>query len=154
MFLQATPGSPEEHRMRAARAKMLIATVTIAAAATVLAVAGMSKDWVYYLDVDEYVAADHEGRRVRLHGLVGAQDLDVNPARLNATFDLMGDQTTLRIAYRGVVPDQFQAGREVVVEGTVDESGVMHADTLLTKCASKYEEGEAPHADPREKEAG
>ena len=28
--------------------------------------------------------------------------------------------------------------------------GVFHADTLLTKCASKYEsaDGEAPHADP------
>ena len=54
-----------------------------------------------------------------------------------------------------VVPDTFQADREVVVEGTLDESGVFRADTLLTKCASKYESdgGQAPHADPRDAES-
>lgn len=140
--------------MRAARTKMLVATVTIAAAATVLAVAGMSKDWVYYLSVDEYSSVEHQGRRVRLHGTVSDQAFEVAPAQLTASFDLQGEQTTLRVVFNGVVPDQFKVGREVVVEGTVDEAGVMQADTLLTKCASKYEEGEAPHGDPRAKEAG
>ena len=54
---------------------------------------------------------------------------------------------------RADVPD-FGPGDTVrahvkVVEGTRDAKGVFCADTLMTKCASKYESGgEAPHADP------
>ena len=136
--------------MRTARVKALVATVVIGGAATVLAVTGMSRDWVYYLPVDEYVASpEHQGRRVRLHGIVGRDDVAVDPVSLTAEFDLVGTSSRLRVAYRGVVPDQFQPDREVVVEGAVDETGVLRADTLLTKCASKYRDGEAPHADPR-----
>jgi cytochrome c-type biogenesis protein CcmE len=42
------------------------------------------------------------------------------------------------VRYRGPVPDLFGAGRQVVVEGTMSD-GVLEADVLLTKCASKYE---------------
>ena len=39
----------------------------------------------------------------------------------------------------------FQAGAEVIVEGQQDAAGVFQADTLLTKCASKYEEMPKDH---------
>jgi len=37
-----------------------------------------------------------------------------------------------------VVPDNFAEDREVVVEGHLGTSGVFQADTLLTRCESKY----------------
>ena len=134
------------------RIKLVIAGAALGLAATLLAVAGARDGWVYYLSVDEYLAAetDHADRRVRLHGVVGEANFSARPAELAAEFDLLGEQGVMPIAFEGVVPDQFKIGHEVVVEGRCDERGVFHADTLLTKCASKYEStgGEAPHADP------
>jgi cytochrome c-type biogenesis protein CcmE len=134
------------------RLKLTAAGVAIAIAVTFLAVAGIREGWVYYLPVDEFVAGDtYHDQRVRLHGTVAADNLDVASAMLTAGFDLLGEQRRLRVQYEGVIPDMFQADREVVVEGRLDETGVFRADTLLTKCASKYEpgDGEAPHADPQ-----
>ena len=41
------------------------------------------------------------------------------------------------VAYRGSVPDLFKSGREVVVEGKLS-GGTFVADSLVTKCPSKY----------------
>jgi cytochrome c-type biogenesis protein CcmE len=52
---------------------------------------------------------------------------------------------TVQVLYRGVVPDTFQAGREIVVTGKM-EGGTFVAkrDTLLTKCPSKFESKKSP----------
>lgn len=141
--------------MRPMRAKLIVGGLALAAAVTVLAVAGMRAGWVYFLPVDQFLQDDdYHGQRVRLHGVVGEANLQVDPVHLRASFDLCGDSSQLRVEYDGVVPDLFKAGREVVVEGVMTDDGAFHADTLLTKCASKYEsaDGQAPHADPRSAE--
>ena len=55
------------------------------------------------------------------------------------------------VLYRGTVPDQFKAGREVVVTGAVqDGTFVARNDSLITLCPSKFSdrpndtEGEPP----------
>jgi cytochrome c-type biogenesis protein CcmE len=42
------------------------------------------------------------------------------------------------VAYRGILPDMFSAGREVVVEGRYG-GGALTARQILTSCPSKYE---------------
>ena len=133
------------------RLKLLAAGITIAAAAVLLAIAGVREGWVYFLPVDQFLdRADYHTQRVRLHGKVGEQNLQVNRTNLAASFDLLGETRSLHVEYAGVIPDMFDAGRDVVVEGKVNVGGVFQADTLLTKCASKYEseDGQAPHVDP------
>jgi cytochrome c-type biogenesis protein CcmE len=46
------------------------------------------------------------------------------------------------VVYTGSVPDLFAPGREIGIEGKV-KAGVFHgeADTLVTKCPSKYTPG-------------
>jgi cytochrome c-type biogenesis protein CcmE len=52
---------------------------------------------------------------------------------------------TVWVLYRGVVPDTFQAGREIVVTGRLDgDTFVAKRDTLLTKCPSKFEGKKSP----------
>lgn len=137
------------------RMKLIGAGLVIAGAAAVLAFSGMRDGWVYFLPVDEFVAKEAEsgGRydsRVRLHGKVGSKEFAVDRAGLEAQFELCGTAHSLRVAYTGVIPEMFDAGRDVVVEGHRDANGLFVADTLMTKCASKYEsgDGQAPHADP------
>lgn len=138
--------------MNHVRAKLLAGGLVVAAAVAYLGVAGIREGWVYYLPVDEYLAdPGYRVQRVRLHGTVGADDMAADRSAGAASFDLLGADGRIRVEYRGSIPDMFQSGREVVVEGRLDDREVFRADTLLTKCASKYEtaDGEAPHADPR-----
>ena len=55
-----------------------------------------------------------------------------------ATRVALARSANLPVRYNGVLPDMFADGRDVIVEGRV-EQGVFQADTLLTTCPSKYE---------------
>ena len=48
---------------------------------------------------------------------------------------------TLRVQFKGALPDTFKEDVEVIVEGRFTPDGqVFVAKTLVTKCPSKYEE--------------
>lgn len=115
----------------------------LAAAVAYLASAGVQSGWVYYLGVDEFLAdRSVQSRRVRLHGIVAAEELHTGAGRVE--FRLSGTSGQVPVRYEGVVPEMFAAEREVVVEGRFDPaSGCFAADVLMTKCASKYESGQA-----------
>ena len=134
------------------RLKLFFAGLAVVLAVVLLAIAGAREGWIRYLSVDEFNDSEESrAARVRLVGVVAEQDIQIEPASLQASFDLCGESTSIRVAYEGVVPDLFTPGQEVVVEGRLNGAGVFEADTLLTKCASKYEmkDGEAPHALPQ-----
>lgn len=130
--------------------KLGLAGLIFAGALGYLAYAGAQKGWVYTLGVDTYVASpEQQGQRVRLCGLVGEKDLVVAKAQLSAAFWLMGEKESIAVKYKGVVPDLFKAGVEVLVEGKKDAGGVFVADVMMTKCASKYEESPQGHPTSR-----
>jgi cytochrome c-type biogenesis protein CcmE len=126
--------------------KLVAAGAVLSIAVSLLAFAGLRDGWVYFLHVDQFTQGDtYRMQRVRLHGVVGAENLQVSNAGLLASFYLEGDSSRLRVEYSGVIPDMFRAGHEVVVEGRLNESGTFIADTLMTKCGSRYEsDGEQP----------
>jgi cytochrome c-type biogenesis protein CcmE len=132
--------------MNSIRLKLVFAGVILTGAFSYLAFAGMQKGWVYFVSVEQFVAdPQFHDQRVRLHGKVAADGFDASKSLLIAKFNLTGKGSqSLLIEYRGVVPDQFEAGRDVVVEGRRDAAGVFRADVLMTKCASKYEP-DSPH---------
>jgi cytochrome c-type biogenesis protein CcmE len=134
--------------MSALRVKLVAGAVTLIGAIAFLAFAGARDGgWVYFVDVDKFVTdAQLHNQRVRLHGKVGTDGFAANSGKLTAEFKIQGHTQSLPVSYRGSVPDMFQPGRDVVVEGRRDAtSGVFQADVLMTKCASKYEPG-SPHA--------
>jgi cytochrome c-type biogenesis protein CcmE len=50
--------------------------------------------------------------------------------------------------YTGAVPDPFRGGREIIITGQlVDGTFVGEVDTLITKCPSKFSEGEMEWVD-------
>ena len=68
-------------------------------------------------------ASAYDGQKIRLEGKV---------------------TQTVPVVYTGAVPDAYKVGRDIVIDGTL-ENGVLKAvpDTLVTKCPSKYTD-EAP----------
>lgn len=126
--------------MRHAKAKITVAAIVLASALGLLAYAGVQRGWVYYMEVDGFVAdASMHAQRIRLNGHVDDQDVTVEPANLKARFDLLGETGRVPVEYHGVIPAMFKPGCQVVVEGQLDEAGVFQADSMMTKCASKYQ---------------
>jgi len=105
---------------------------------------------VFYLTVEELRARGSEvyGEDVRVSGHVEEGTIDSNPMSMEHRFVITADGERLSVFYKGVAPDTFKDGAEVVVEGKYDPSGLFLAENLLAKCPSKYEE-----APPVEEEA-
>lgn len=94
---------------------------------------------VYYLTVDELrnMGPTAYTQQVRVSGPVAAGSIAKNGPDLSFNID---DSTgNLPVAYRGVVPDIFQEGISVVVEGKYSADGVFKATTLLAMCPSRFE---------------
>lgn len=127
--------------MSIARSKLFIGGAAIALAGAYLGFTSARGGWVYYVDVDTYLAehAGESGERVRIHGTVDAEGVEIDRLGLRASFGLMGSTGRMEVAYRGTIPDMFEGGREVIVEGRAGAGGAFEADVLLTKCASKYQ---------------
>ena len=95
----------------------------------------------YHLNVSEAVVIPSE--KLKSARLFGVADGDITkPANgLGASFtlrDLEKPADAIYVQYKGALPDTFEKGAEVIVEGRMDGK-VFMAKTLMTKCPSKYE---------------
>jgi cytochrome c-type biogenesis protein CcmE len=118
---------------------MLIGGTILIAAVAYLGISGVRAGSSYYTDVDTFMTdPNFQSGPVRLHGKVSEKDLVIAPSNQAASFLLDGNSHSLPVDYRGVLPDLFKAGCEVVVRGQKDDKGIFQAEQILTKCASKY----------------
>jgi cytochrome c-type biogenesis protein CcmE len=54
------------------------------------------------------------------------------------TFKIDDKKNTMSITYTGAVPSTFADKVQVIAEGTYTKAGLVEADSLVTKCPSKY----------------
>jgi len=133
--------------MNVVRNKLIVVGFVLLAALVYLASASVKSGFVYFLEVDQFLSdPKYASQRVRLHGKVSGEAFEAKSGAMVARFGLLGKKQVLAVTYRGAVPDMFQAGREVVCEGQLDQTGNFQADVLMTKCASKYQTA-SPHGD-------
>jgi len=123
-----------------------------------LIVSGLTEDSVYFLNVNEALAQDRtQIGQARLFGKVSPQDLVIADGKLGADFtliDKMEKSKTLRVAFKGALPDTFKQDVEVIVEGRFSPDGkVFMAKSLVTKCPSKYKE-QSREMEKKNKQAG
>jgi len=105
---------------------------------------GVTQDSVYFLNVGEALATDTaQLKQARLFGNVAAEGIEPMQPGPGVSFTLLDKDNpgqTLRVSYRGAVPDAFKPGAEVIIEGGLDSAGTTFtASTLITKCPSKYQ---------------
>ena len=83
--------------------------------------------------------AGHDGRVSLVGKVVGTPRGDAHAGGLRFTLRDVEGAATVRVLYRGSVPDLFRTDRDIVVDGRM-RNGVFVAvpDTLVTKCPSKY----------------
>lgn len=129
--------------------KFLMGGLLVAGVVGYLMVTGMQDSMVYYhtpAELVEKAEADpsyHElGLKVGGRVLPGTVAFDQRSLDLQFDIvDIENGSTRFPVRYTGPLPDTFEEGVDVVVEGRFTEAGVFEATTVLTKCGSRYEAG-------------
>jgi len=133
-------------RPRLARPQFLIAFIVVFGALAFLGFNAFKASSMYYLSVGELLARGDAayGEELRVSGKVVEGTIEKGPEANAIRFAVAdNDGASVAVVYQGVVPDTFQDGGEVVVEGGLGPEGVFRATTLLAKCPSKYEPEES-----------
>ena len=105
---------------------------------------GFSENTMPFINVSEALAMPAaELQPARLFGTVKGEGLERLEDRPGVRFQLEdkdNSEKTLWVVYAGPVPDTFKEGAEVIVEGNLPEgTNIFMAESLMTKCPSKYE---------------
>jgi cytochrome c-type biogenesis protein CcmE len=149
------------------RGKFIIGGLLIMAAVVYLIFSSTKANAEYFLTVDELHAKSDSlvGRSLRISGAVIGSTIQFNPDSHDLTFDIAnvpGDNATieaqgglakvlheavvdptrrrLNVNYNGPKPDLMRDEAQAIITGHLGEDGVFHADELLLKCPTKYEE--------------
>lgn len=152
---------------RASRTKFLIGGLLIAAAVIYLIVSSTQAAAQYYLTIDELVTDPTlaEDRELRISGAVLGDSISYDARSLTLEFTMVnvpGDldeieqagglaevlhqavnnpsATRIDVVYEGPMPDLMRHEAQAIVTGRMDADGIFHADELLLKCPTRYEE--------------
>ena len=130
--------------------KYLLGLALIAAAVVSLIVTSMSANAQYFYTVEELRAKGQAlvDQNVRVSGAVinTSTKFEVRDNQPYLEFEIadpdkVGAQSPLRIVYNGPKPDLInEPHAQAIVEGHLGADGNFHADNLLLKCPSRYEE--------------
>lgn len=101
---------------------------------------GFESSATYYYTVSELLEQGTSiyGENVRVNGEVVPGSVKREPAGFTLRFAIIEGEDSLPVVHKGVVPDAFKDGNEVVIEGHLDTDGIFQSNTILTKCSSKY----------------
>lgn len=95
----------------------------------------------YYVTTTELAAMGGKaiGQEMKIGGQVLDGTVQWDHGANSVSFTLTDGTKNLPVTYTGTVPDTFQAGNGVILEGKLGTDGKFQANSMLTKCASKYE---------------
>ena len=135
--------------------RIMVPAVLMAGALVYLFWSGMQGSMIYYMTLEELEArgAERVGEGVRLAGWVREDSVRGSALDGGITFTITDGSRNVPVSYDGQIPDTFQEGSEVIVEGVYRGRPVFEAATLLAKCPSKYEAQDPAAATGRGKQA-
>ena len=153
--------------MQQSRVKFIVGGVLILAAVVYLVVSSTLAHAEYYMTVDELNAQGQAavGRNVRISGAVIGDSIKYDPKTLTLSFTVAqvpGDnaevdregglaevlhqavidpkRSHLNVVYVGAKPDLLRNEAQAIMTGELGADGVFHADELLLKCPTRYQE--------------
>ena len=123
-------------------AKLAIGAAIIVASIVYLMFSGATGSTMYYMTVPElHQQVDSlQGEAIRVSGKVTADPIHWDVRNLQLNFTMGEGEASVPVSYKGVKPDMFQTGADVIVEGEIGQDGTLIASHLMTSCPSKYEE--------------
>jgi cytochrome c-type biogenesis protein CcmE len=149
------------------RIKFIIGGLLIVAAVIYLIISSTQASAQYFLTVDELNAKGSSvaGRDLRVSGAVIGDSIQYDPETLTLSFTVAhvpGDnkeidaegglaevlhqavsdpsRSKMQVIYTGVKPDLLRHEAQAIMTGQLGDDGIFHAEELLLKCPTKYEE--------------
>jgi cytochrome c-type biogenesis protein CcmE len=140
---------------RGSAIKIVVSVLAVVAAVSTLFYVSAAPGMEYYKYVDEVMAKQDQfrGKRLKVHGYVVDGSILKKKDSLDYKFKLQTRAprapAVIDVEYRGLVPDNFKPGAEVVAKGslTSDNRLMVEKEGIDAKCPSKYEAG-APKLNP------
>lgn len=134
------PVGPATGRRSNRRLQLAVVALVLVGAVGYLVYSGLRTN-VYYQTVNELQAAGatEAGRQVRVAGDVAAGSIVREDSGSVVHFTITDGSGSMPVVYQGAIPDIFQPGIQVVVEGKYQPGGEFTATTLLAKCPSKFQ---------------
>ena len=119
--------------------KFLFSGVVLLLAIGYLGYVGFQGSVTYYYTVGELLQQRNslQDENIRVNGQVVPGSIEKEPDGW-LKFTITDSEGDLPAIYQGIVPDAFKAGNDVVLEGHLNPEGVFQANTIVTKCPSKY----------------
>lgn len=126
------------------RIKFLIGAGLVVSAAGYLMASSIRETGMYFVtptELNAKLAADPSLHDVgiKLGARVVPGSIQRAAGGREYSFMVTDGALTVPVVYRGIAPDTFTDGVDVVVEGRMGQDGTFRATTLLAKCASRYE---------------
>jgi len=134
------------------RTKFMIGAGLVLATAGYLMASSISETGMYYVTPTELatkLASDPSlhGVGVKLGARVVPGSIKREAGGREYAFVVTDGAREVPVLYRGIAPDTFTDGVDVVVEGRMGQDGTFRATTLLAKCASRYENAPEKYRD-------
>ena len=126
--------------------KLSVGVLVIVISVAYLIFSGSTGSTMYFLTVPEVQQklTILTGAPIRVAGKVAADPIEWDVRHLSLAFSMGDGQARIPVRYKGVKPDMFQTGVDVIVEGRIGHDGVLAASVLMTSCPSKYQEDKNP----------
>lgn len=149
------------------RTKFILGGLLILAAVVYLIASSTKASAEYFMTIDELKADGGAavGKSLRLSGAVIGDTIQYDPQTLTLTFEVAhvpGDnaeieaqgglaevlhaavmdtsRSRVKVVYNGVMPDLLRNEAQAIMTGRMEADGVFHAEELLLKCPTRYEE--------------
>ncbi len=149
------------------RTKFILGGLLILAAVVYLIASSTQASAEYFMTINELKAKGSGvvGKSLRLSGAVIGDTIQYDPQTLTLTFEVAhvpGDnseieaqgglaevlhaavvdtsRSRIKVIYTGVKPDLLRNEAQAIMTGRMEADGSFHADELLLKCPTRYEE--------------
>jgi cytochrome c-type biogenesis protein CcmE len=149
------------------RKKFVIGGALILAAVVYLIVSSTQANAEYFMTINELKAQSQSviGKNMRISGAVVGDTIQYDPQTLTLSFEVANvtannneveaqgglaavlhaavidpNRSRIKIVYTGPKPDLLKNEAQAIMTGQLGTDGVFHADELLLKCPSKYQE--------------
>jgi len=157
------------------RAKYLIGGLVIMVAVLFLIYSSTKTTGEYFLTVDELMLkqASMVGRNLRVSGAVIGSSIQFDPVSQDLAFEIAnvpGDNASIKaqgglarvlheavvdpsrsrlhVVYTGAKPDLMRDEAQAIITGHLGSDGIFHADELLLKCPTRYEQAVPSQINP------
>ncbi len=136
------------------RLLLILAGLAALGLAAALVLQAFQKNLVFFFTPTQILAGEApHNRSFRMGGMVVKDSLVRQADGVTMNFMVTDTAQSIKVSYKGMLPDLFKEGKGVVAQGKLDQNNLFVADEVLAKHDENYMPPEAAYAMKKANEA-